>query len=254
MGYTGYNNYSWTTLLDSTKCGFTLKELYEPRECTSLTITVDDVGGRATKATIHYVAMTNGVDPVSVNGVEITGYVDSEPFPQNTSTTETVTRTVSFTYLGVTKTATIIQDVWVDSGYTVGLNNQWELSTTIANPDSATYDGVYQSFSNKGVNNGLATMYIDIVGYLTFKLYIRSYAESSCDYVMVGNLDTEPTTSSNKANTSGKQTSGTAISNYTLVEYTGIDGGEHRITIIYRKDSSQNSADDRGYVLIPKEQ
>lgn len=57
-----------------------------------------------------------------------------------------------------------------------------------------------------------------------------------------------------KAHTRNKQTSGTAISNYALVEFTGIDKGEHRITIIYRKDSSSASGDDRGYILIPKEQ
>ena len=257
-GATGYDGTNWTMyLLNPAIANFKTEILYTPTECTSLTITADDVSWRATKTTIHYVAMTNGVDPVSggtINGVEITGDVESESFPQNTSTTETVTRTISFTYLGVTATTTITQSVWVDSGYTVNLNSQWELSTTIANPDSVTYDGVYQSFSNKGVNNGLATMYIDIRNYETFKLYIRSYAESTYDYVMVGELDTEPTASSNKANTKGNQSPGTAISNYTLVEYTNIGGGEHRITIIYRKDNGGNTADDRGYVLIPKEQ
>jgi hypothetical protein len=258
QGATGYDGTNWTTyLLNPSVANFKTEILYTPTECTSLTITADDVSWRATKTTIHYVAMTNGVDPVSggaITGVEITGDVESESFPQNMSQTETVTRTISFTYLGATATTTITQGVWVDSGYTVNLNSQWELSTAIANPDSTTYDGVYQSFSNKGVNSGLATMYIDIRNYETFKLYIRSHAESTYDYVMVGELDTEPTTTSNKANTSGKQVAATAISNYTLVEYTNIGGGEHRITIIYRKDNSSNSGDDRGYVLIPKEQ
>jgi hypothetical protein len=35
-----------------------------------------------------------------------------------------------------------------------------------------------------------------------------------------------------------------------LVEYTNIDGGTHDINITYRKDSSVNSGDDRGYLLI----
>ena len=56
-----------------------------------------------------------------------------------------------------------------------------------------------------------------------------------------------------KMTTSGKQNSDTAISNYQLVEFTDIDGGEHRITVMYRKDSSAASGTDRGYVLIPKE-
>jgi hypothetical protein len=30
-----------------------------------------------------------------------------------------------------------------DKEYTVDLNSQWELSSTILNPDSSLYDGVY---------------------------------------------------------------------------------------------------------------
>ena len=143
--------------------------------------------------------------------------------------------------------------------YTVNLNNAWQLSTTITNPDSTLYDGVYQSYANKGVHNSGDIMYIDIEGLESFKLYIRSYAESSWDYIMVSQLDKTLTynslysdTSLVKAHTRGNQNSGTSINNYTLVEFTGIDGGKHRISIIYRKDGSSNSGDDRGYVLIPK--
>lgn len=101
-------------------------------------------------------------------------------------------------------------------------------------------------------------MYVDIVGYTSFKLYIRSYAESSYDYVMVSQPDQiidGSTSYSNttlvKAHTRGSQSSGTAISNYKLVEFTGLDGNEHKITIVYRKDGSSHSGTDRGYVLIP---
>lgn len=143
--------------------------------------------------------------------------------------------------------------------YTVNLNGQWEATSAIPNPDSTLYDGVYRSSSNYNVNNGVSTMYIDISGYSEFTLYIRSYAESSFDYVMVSQLDqtiTGSTSYSNttlvKAHTRGIQKSGTTISDYTEVKYTNIDGGSHRITILYRKDSSSHSGDDRGYVLILK--
>jgi hypothetical protein len=107
-------------------------------------------------------------------------------------------------------------------------------------------------------------MYIKIKGYTTFTIYIRSYAESSYDYTVAFNLDTytpskpltsnpSSSTSGVKAHTSGKQNSGTAIGSYTKVEYTGIDRGEHYICIAYRKDSSVNSGNDRGYVLIEKQ-
>jgi hypothetical protein len=102
-------------------------------------------------------------------------------------------------------------------------------------------------------------MYIDIVGYETFGLYIRSNAESSYDYVMVSQLDKDinnDTSYSNttlvKAHTRSKQNSGTAISNYTYVEFTGIDGNEHRITIVYRKDVITAVGADKGYILIAK--
>jgi hypothetical protein len=260
-GSTGYEGEGWDELCS--KGGFTIKYLYDPIECTSLTITADDVSGRSINTTIYWEAITNGIHSLTgeyMEGVVLTGTATSEEFPQNTSETETVERVISYTYMGVTATTTIVQGVWVNSGYSVNLNNQWELSTSVANPDSALYDGVYQSFSNKGEDDTEARCYIDFVGYETFKAYIRSYAESKYDYVVISNLDAElsnnPTSTSTgvKSHTSGNQKSGTSISDYTLVEYTGLDGGEHRITVVYRKDSSSASGDDRGYLLIPKNQ
>ena len=145
------------------------------------------------------------------------------------------------------------------SSYTVNLNSQWEATTAVPNPDSTLYDGVYRSSSNYNVNNGVAIMYITIKDCSSFKMYIRSYAESNYDYVMVSQLDQTingNTSYSNttlvKAHTRGNQQSSTALSNYTLVEFTGITSGEHTITVVYRKDSSVNNGDDRGYVLIEK--
>lgn len=145
--------------------------------------------------------------------------------------------------------------------YTVNLNGQWEQTTAVSNPDSSVYDGVFRSASNYNVNSGVATMYITIKDYSSFKMYIRSYAESNYDYVMVSQLDKTITGSSSysdttlvKAHTRGNQQSGTAIGNYTLVEFTGISSGEHTITVVYRKDSSVNNGDDRGYLLINKHQ
>ena len=150
------------------------------------------------------------------------------------------------------------------TSYSVSYNGQWRKSSTISNPNSSLYDGVYESYSNYNVSNGSgtytgATMTITISGYKKFSLYIRSYAESSYDYVMVSQLDktiTYSTSYSNttlvKAHTSGKQNSSTAISGYTLVEYDNMTGGTHTITIVYRKDGTVNNNDDRGYVLISK--
>ena len=243
---------------------YNIEAAYTPSECTNLVISANDVNGRRTNTTISYTATTNGYDTITqtnTNGIIITGTTVSSEFPQNTSTTNTVQRTISFTYLGRTATTTITQGVWVNNSYTVDLNNEWRKSTKISNPNSAEYDGVYESFSNWNEDDSSATMYIDINGYDNFYLYIRSYAESSYDYVMVSQLDTDidgdslnNDSSLIKSHTKGNQQSGNNISNYKLVKFNNIDGGEHRITIVYRKDGSVNNGDDRGYVLIPTDQ
>ena len=145
--------------------------------------------------------------------------------------------------------------------YAVNLNNEWEATTVVPNPDSTLYDGVYRSASSYNVSNGVSIMYITITDCSSFKMYIRSYAESNYDYVMVSQIDktiTGSTTYSDttlvKAHTRGNQQSGTALSSYTLVEFTGITSGEHTITVVYRKDGGVNNGDDRGYVLIEKTQ
>ena len=260
-GATGYDTWMSTGGYYLGYYGWTSEIAYTPLECISLTITADTVGGRQTATTIYYTAVTNGVDlnGAPLNNISITGATISEEFPQNTSETETVERTITFEYMGVTASTIITQGIWEAAAYTVNLNNQWQLSTSISNPDSNTYEGVYESYSNKGVDYSAAIMYIDIVGFENFKFYVRSYAESSFDYVVVSNLDcilTSATTigSNVKLTTSGKQNDGTAIGNYQLVEFTNIDGGEHRISVMYRKDSSASSNNDQGYVLIPKNQ
>ena len=231
------------------------------RRVKSLSITASDVVGRKTNTTINYTATWEYKyeDGTREEKIE-TGTATSEEFPQNTSTTDTVQREISFTYGGKTAKTTITQGVWVDQEYTINLNSQWRQSS-VTNPDSTLYDGVYESYSNKGTHNSGASMYITINGYSNFKLYIRSYAESSYDYVMVSQLDKTLTYSSSysdtslvKSHTCGSQNSGTSIGSYKLVEFTGIDGGEHTIQIIYRKDSSSNVGNDCGYVLIPKDQ
>jgi hypothetical protein len=259
---TGYE--SWSTLLSYT-CGFTIKYTYEPTECVSLSITADDVPhGNTTSTKIRWSAITNGIDGLSgslITGVEVTGSA-IVPIEQNTSS-EAVERVVTYTHMGVTAATTIIHGPWHDKFYTIDLNDDaWILSNFVENPDPSLYDGVYQSDKNKGVGSSCDSMFITITGFSAFKLYIRSHAEATWDYVMVSQLDTEISQSSDvnntalvKAHTRGVQNSGTAISDYTLVEFTDIDTeNAHRITVSFRKDGSGNSGDDRGYVLIPKEQ
>ena len=132
------------------------------------------------------------------------------------------------------------------------------------NPHSSQYYG-YQS-TNEGQNSTISTMSVTIVGYTEFTIYIRSYAESYYDYVIVRRLGDGPLTSWTasdaysgvKAHTRNNQQGGTAINNYTAVTFTTADGltedeTPHTFYIQYGKVYRTSSNADLGYVLIPKE-
>jgi hypothetical protein len=242
---------SWKSILPS---DWVIKYLYEPKECTNLVITANDVHGRQTNTQISYTATTNGINLIThevMNDVIITGVTSSQSFEQNTSYTDTIEREITFEYLGVTASTTITQGVWVDASYSIDLQDQWRMSSNVPNPDSSLYDGVYESFSNFNVNSSSATCVVTIDGYSNFKFYIRSYSENNHDYVDVYDLDSSSTI---KATTKGISTSGITLASYTLVEFTNLDGGEHTIKVVYKKDSSSHSGTDRGYLMIPYNQ
>lgn len=232
---------------------------YTPQTYKLLTITADDVKGNATATTIYYTFITDGIDRAGtvVTDVPVTGKTVSDPFEQNTSETETVQRTITYSDHGLTAQTTITQGVWVDQNYSVNLNGEWIAGTK--NPDDTTYEQ-YMSNAHKGIDSSYDSVKITFVGYENFTVYINSYAESVYDYTVAFGLDVDKPTSlpdsgttGAVANTSGKQLSPSTVSNYTKVEYPN-DGGEHSIWICYRKDGSSASDDDRGYILIPKNQ
>lgn len=144
---------------------------------------------------------------------------------------------------------------------TVNLSEHGSWTTYSENPDSTLYNA-YMSNSSNGKNNAYDLMAIGIpTGFTEFTIYIRSYAEDSYDYTIAGKIDAaipnSNTVSDNliKSTTSGNQKAGTAIGDYTIVEYTNIDSTkEHTIWVMYKKDGSNSYNDDRGYVLIPKSQ
>ena len=184
------------------------------------------------------------------------GKATSDSFEQNTSTTDTVQREISFTFLGQTATTTITQGVWINKSISVttpGTSSYgWVPADNTYNVDG--YD-VYMS-NNKGVNSSQAVMKLECVGYTELTIYIRSYAESSYDYTIAStvNASTYPKAyndSTAKAHTRDNQKSGTSLSDYTAVTYTGLKDNDI-IYIVYRKDGSSEIGDDRGYVLIPK--
>ena len=236
-----------------------IKVYEQPVECLALSITADDVIGNTTSTTIYYTAeCTYTKDGILQEGTMVfTGKVTSDSFEQNTSTTSTVQRTISFTFLGRTATTTITQGVWVNQSISVtteGISSYgWVTADGTYNVDG--YD-VYMS-NNKGVDNSQAVMKLECVGYTELTIYIRSYAESNYDYTIAStaNASTYPTnynSSDTKAHTRGNQKSGTTLSDYTAVNYAGLTNNSI-IYITFTKDDSSASGDDRGYVLIPKQ-
>ena len=220
---------------------------YTPTECTSLTIEADDVPGYMTSTTIRYSAITNGVsfNRYHVMDIPITGEVTSSQFDMNTSLTDSVERTISFSYLGKSATTTIIQGPSLAKSYTVNLNDEWQNSSA-QNPDSALYDGVYESFSNYRWNRHSATMYIEIAGYEEFTIYVRRDCEFADNVKIYLDSTLITDTVSNSSDTS--------LSSYTEVKFSGLNPGPHSIRILYKKDESDHEGADRAYVFIPKNQ
>lgn len=265
MTSTGYDESYWgSVLLNPTVCNFVRHDIYEPTECTELVITADDVPGWKSNTTIYYTALTNGYDPCAetdVTGYEISGKDVSDDFGINPSYTDSREIQLSYTYLNKTVSTTIEQSPNSDIHYDVVLNDQWRLNENSENnPDTALYDGMYESFANYNTHGVNAVMYIDITGYTTFTVLVRSSGEPAYDYLIVSNLDTDiivnngSTIKYSTTNEYNTKTGVAGVSDYKSVVFENIDGGTHRISIMYRKDSSGSSYDDRGYVLIPKNQ
>lgn len=95
----------------------------------SLTITADDVKAQKTSTTIYWEAEYDALFEGESISFTNTGTAISDEFPQNTSETETVTRTITYTLDGLTATTTIIQDVWINMDQIYDLNSQWVEST-----------------------------------------------------------------------------------------------------------------------------
>lgn len=105
------------------------------------------------------------------------------------------------------------------------------------------------------VDNGCSLATITFSGYTSITVKYRSYAEGTYDYLIVGALDVTDlakadrdklTNASRVVGHTKENQSSTTYSSYTFET----DDGEHSFMIMYSKDSSQNSNDDRGYFYI----
>lgn len=195
------------------------------------------------------------LDEVSGNGIRNTLYTVQEVWYKEETPVINLAKYLNM--VGEDAIANAVNKGWLIIGvnllpeYIVNLNDQWRLSEEIPNPDPEQFDGVYESFSNWNVNDGIADMSIEIENYTDFTIYIRSNAESIYDCLDVYELDKEYT-GNVYATTNNKQNQGTDIGAYQKVTFSNIPTGKHTIYIRYRKDGGVNSGTDRGYVLIPK--
>ena len=126
-------------------------------------------------------------------------------------------------------------------------NNQW---SSMSSPNNQ-----YRAYQSTTYNkpNSEAIMSFTIKGYDSFSFYVRSNGEANFDYLMVG-LNSRPTVDSNYFNTKGFPSSGTNVSDYRRVTFSGLEKSwQYTIYVVYKKDFSGNGGTDRGYVLIPYE-
>ncbi len=167
---------------------------------------------------------------------------------KNASVGDKLTITATSTYNTSISASLTVSVINVAVSMTVDLNNgQWVNSGT-------TIDGhtVYKSDAGSyHVDNGKSTCTVTVKGYSLVTVYLRSYAESSWDYAEVGPLDgtVDRHGSSSVLSTSGKQSSTTYLSH----TFTISDTNTHTFQVLYSKDSSGDSNDDRGYFYVVAE-
>lgn len=155
---------------------------------------------------------------------------------------------------------TLLNRGLLKSDFSVDLINHGEWVDSL---DTVSGYPVYKSNASYHKSNAWDTAKITFSGYSNFRVFIRSYAESNYDYVLVSTLNndylaTRNTTSAmrsaynnttyTKAYTRGKQ----SATNYEEVIFDNLDPTEeYYFYIIYQKDSSGDNNDDRGYFYIP---
>ena len=149
------------------------------------------------------------------------------------STTESVEKTITFNLAGMSASTTITQVKFIESFYSVDLNNSWDIDTSF-NIAPNRYDGMYYSYSNTG-KIGYATMTINITYDLdNLTVYIKSDSSSnatSSDYAGLRevNYDTYNTVCKDSSYSSSFN-----IDGYEAHTYSNLKVGDF-ITVFYYK-------------------
>ena len=129
----------------------------------------------------------------------------------------------------------------------IDLNSQWV---------SDTEDNDYKYFksdSNVGVDNSYSQCKVTWSNLTSVTFKYMSSSEIKYDYLCVGKLDGEKFTSVPSDGSSNVYLSTEGKTSGTYYEFTiECDEGEHHIWFCYRKDSSSNEGEDRGFIGVPK--
>jgi hypothetical protein len=167
------------------------------------------------------------------------------------STTESVEKTITFDLAGVSASTTITQGKFIESFYSVDLNNSWDIDTS-SNIDSNRYDGMYYSYSNTGSKTGYATMTINITYDLdNLTVYIKSDNGSSIVSSNYAGLREVNYDTYNTVCKDSSYSSSFNIDGYEAHTYSNLKVGDF-ITVFYYKSDSRKLGNDRGCMLIQK--
>lgn len=222
-------------------------------------------------------ANVNKIDDVKVNDTsvvqnkiaKITMPTKLSDFGED-STHRTVTDTEKTTWNekdGVKKTDPLYQALsekgLINASFSVDLLNHGEWVDSETKVDNYP---IYKSNASYNINNAWDIAKITFKGYPTFRIFIRSFSESSYDYILVSTLNNDylatrentsamrsayTNTQYTKAHTRGKQ----SATNYEEVAFSDLDlSQEYYFYVIYQKDNSTHKDDDRGYFYIPMNQ
>ena len=153
----------------------------------------------------------------------------------------------------------IVPTIETPSGASYGFEVDASVTSTL-NLDSDKYTNVYRS-TNYHYNSTISVAKISVSGTLSLTVWINSYAEGSWDYTIASTLDSDSwatSGSSQYANITTKSfqkdpRNGLNTTNWKKVTYTLPNKNTHYIYVSYLKDSSQHTADDRGYFVVEKQ-
>lgn len=141
----------------------------------------------------------------------------------------------------------------VDNNPIPDLNSQWVVDTVSGALNIDKNFDYYMSNSNYHVSSAFAQFKVAWSGLESVTFLYRSYAESTCDYLVISALDKDKFTANPSTSTSGvvAHTSGKQTTTYSTIKIDTPDKGEHHIWFCYRKDGSVDSNSDRAFVGIP---